>query len=126
MSKLDEQLKKIKLWQEECKLVVMVIGAVTSTALFFHKLFSGSLVKPEDVSVAPLGIVGKGIGGGGAIAADIAPTVVVAAHPFNWVLVLVAIIAVMFIGMSIWYFAKVMHKHMSKVDNNAQGSSKPN
>ena len=44
MGKINDSLNKIKLWQEECKLVVMFIGAVSAVALFVTNLMSGKVV----------------------------------------------------------------------------------
>ena len=53
MSKLDEQLKKIKLWQEECKLVGLFFGAISTVAVFFTRLFHGHVQNEAIKSMSP-------------------------------------------------------------------------
>ena len=48
--KISEKMKRIKYYQEECKLIIVFFAALSSVAVFFAKLFQGELVKS---SLAP-------------------------------------------------------------------------
>ncbi len=45
--RIDDAMKKIKLYQEEAKLVVMIMGAITSVTIFVSKLLNNGFKAAE-------------------------------------------------------------------------------
>lgn len=141
MGRIDEQLKKIKLWQEECKLVVMFFGSVSSVAVFFYNLFHGTLLSKatEEIAEAPVpppAAAGEVVHGyvrhhyNPHIPREIADHLdarrlidykqSITRHNFEVGLqIALGIIALIFIFLFFRYFGKVVKKYMDKEKNNA-------
>ena len=50
--KIDQQMAKIKLFQEELKLILMGVGTFSSIAAFLYNLFHGKLLNGNDINAS--------------------------------------------------------------------------
>jgi len=103
--RIDRAMKKVKLWQEECKLVVMFFGAVSAVAVFFSRIFHGKVgegiaMKSMERNVSPESNM-------------IMPELVSNLHTTDWVMIGSVVLFVIFLVMGIWLFVKVLKKHMN-------------
>jgi hypothetical protein len=125
MSHLNKAMGKIKLWQEECKLVVMIVGAIASVATFFYKLFHGGLFSSEAVKVAAGNIVvesrsvqpmarhfARHLHSSGS---DITAAPVMYNNSINIMAVLLGLLSIVLVCLCIYFLIKVMKKHMGKI-----------
>jgi hypothetical protein len=119
MKNMTKAMAKIKLWQEECKLVVMFIGAAASATTFFYKLFHGGLFSAP--AAAPL--VKEVVYRGGRVRAaaghmhmqlmDVtAPAVT--SPVVDTLAVALAVLSLILIGFSVYFLIKVFKKHTHK------------
>ena len=104
---IDDAMSKIKLWQEECKLVALFFGAVTTVAVFFRQLFMGK-IGLESMSMKSME------SGGGAPAVSESYKMIVSAPVHSspdYVLIISAMLFVVFVGLGIYYIVKIIKKH---------------
>jgi len=104
--KIDRALKKVKLWQEECKLVVMFIGSVTAVSVFFSRLFRGEVGGGVMKDMRPdMGPEGN----------EVIPELVNHIHKTDWILWGSVVMFVVFLVVGMILFVKVMKKHMNGI-----------
>ena len=103
--KIDNEIKRLKKWQEECKLVMMFFGAVSAVWVFFTRLFNGEA--PEAMKKV-MATEAREIGGAGNVA-----KVAVASTPpaTDWILIVSVVLFIVFVGLGIHYFIKIIKKH---------------
>jgi hypothetical protein len=98
MSKrIDEAMAKIKLYQEECKLVMMIIASITSVAVFITKFLEGGF----KAGVKVLEVAGSGMGGGGMAESRMPMMVEESSSPINWVLWISGLLALTFVPVAV-------------------------
>ena len=100
MGKIKQQLEKIKLWQEECKLVAMFFGAVSAVAIFFTQLLKGQLVKVEELkSATPLDVPSLPL------------KHFIDVYTSDAILLISGLLFVLFFSFGIYFLIKVIKKH---------------
>ena len=106
MTKTDEKMKKIKLYQEEIKLFLMGLGAVSATVAFIARWIFGGF-HPGDLSVE--NVPGK----------MWVPVISTQPHTkmwvrVDWLLVLFFVLVVVFIGWGIMYWLGMKRRGASE------------
>ena len=97
---VEEQLKKVQLWQEQCKLVVLFVGAVSAVAVFVYRVSHGTLPGLDQVK-----LVEPAAGGGmGAprVMMHAVPAPVPPAHPGTDVIAVVCVFVFLVLVFLAW------------------------
>jgi len=98
MSKIDENIKKLKMWQEELKLVMMIFATISTVALFFSKLFKGQI---EPLKVAEISNDAR----------SNIPRIYLTSKSPDYSILIIGILSVLFLTLLIYFLIKVIKKH---------------
>lgn len=107
---LHKRMEQIKIWQEECKLLLMILGCISAVAVFVTNLWHGKVAAPALGEVAE-GIKSLGAGGGGI--AEALPKLSVAAAPQHHAPIFMyanVVVIVLLVGFVIYFGIKVLNK----------------
>ena len=108
---LHKRLEQIKIWQEEVKLFLMGLAAVSAVAVFFTNLWHGKVAAAPVLGEVTEGIKSLGAGGGGI--AEALPKLSVAAAPHHHVPIFMyanLAVIVFLVGFVIYFGIKVLNK----------------